>query len=326
MARTATTSATGPSSSPHAAAVTEATATLLWEACRRDPDPDAVRRALTGGADIGRAVSAAADHRVGPLLWRALDAAGALDALGSQRAVLGGMADAFRMEALLLLPRAVALAVRPLTDGGLEPLVFKGPAVAARYPAPGLRPMEDIDLLLPRRDHRRALAALGEAGWTVARAGGGDHYDTVAAARRGAVALSRTALRARAHVAAGDGARPGRAVGTPTAVVLRGDARLRVAAVRRAGGAGGARRQAPPRLRPADVDRRPGHDRRRRGGRWRPGRLGPRVRRGGRRPLRDRRRPRHSRWPDAPASSPRPNSSRCRHGAGGVGPSTACCR
>jgi hypothetical protein len=178
MALTATTSAGGPSPSPDAASVTEATARLLWEACRRDPDPAGVRRALTGGADIDQAVSAAAAHRIGPLLWRALDSADALDALGPQRAVLGGMADAFRMEALLLLPRAVALAVCPLTDAGLEPVVFKGPAVAARYPAPGLRPMEDIDLLLPSRDHRRALAALDRAGWKVVRAGGGDHYDT----------------------------------------------------------------------------------------------------------------------------------------------------
>ena len=91
------------------------------------------------------------------------------------------MADAFRMEAVLLIPRAVALAVRPLTDAGLEPVVFKGPAVAARYPEPGLRPMEDIDVLLPRREHQRALAALAGAGWRVVRAGGGDHYDTVLA-------------------------------------------------------------------------------------------------------------------------------------------------
>jgi len=83
------------------------------------------------------------------------------------------------MEALLLLPRAVALAVRPLTDAGLEPVVFKGPAVAARYPEPGLRPMDDIDLLLPQADHRHALDALGHAGWQVARPGGRDTNATV---------------------------------------------------------------------------------------------------------------------------------------------------
>src|SRR5580692_11564511 len=167
--------------SDDAGGVTEQTATLLWEACRRDPDPAGVRRALAGGADPAWAVRAASDQRIGALLWRALDAAGSLDVLGPDRATLGDMADAFRMEAVLLLPRAVALAVRPLTDVGLEPVIFKGPAVAARYPRPGLRPMEDIDLLLPRADHARALTALAASGWRVVRAAGGDQYDTVLA-------------------------------------------------------------------------------------------------------------------------------------------------
>lgn len=177
--------ATGPQQERHrapppgAVSVTEATAMLVWEACRREPDPAAFRRALTGGADIDRAVAASTDHRIAPLLWRAFGAADARAELGASRAPLCALADAFRMEALLLIPRAVALAVRPLTDAGLEPVVFKGPAVAARYPEPGLRPMEDIDLLLPRRDHLRALAALVAAGWRVARPGGGDYYDTV---------------------------------------------------------------------------------------------------------------------------------------------------
>jgi hypothetical protein len=159
-------------------AILEETSMLLWEACRRQPDPAAVRRALDCGADLDLAVSAATEHRIGPLLWRALASAEARDELGPLRPVLGGVADAYRMEALLLLPRSVALAIGPLTGAGLEPVVFKGPAVAARYPEPGLRPMEDIDLLLPRADHRRALDALAEAGWRVARAAGPDLYDT----------------------------------------------------------------------------------------------------------------------------------------------------
>jgi Uncharacterised nucleotidyltransferase len=156
----------------------EATASLLWEACRRCPDPAAVRRALTGGADVSWAVAAATEHRIAPLLWRALGEANALDALGQERAALGALADAFKMEALLLIPQAVARAVHPLTEAGLEPVVFKGPAVAARYPATGLRPMDDIDLLLPGSDHERALAALGAAGWRVVRPNGADRYDT----------------------------------------------------------------------------------------------------------------------------------------------------
>ena len=47
------------------------------------------------------------------------------------------LADSFRMEALLLIPRAVALAVRPLTDAGLEPVVFKGPPWRPATPSPG---------------------------------------------------------------------------------------------------------------------------------------------------------------------------------------------
>jgi hypothetical protein len=83
------------------------------------------------------------------------------------------------MESLLLVPQAVALAVQPLTGVGLEPVIFKGPVVADRYPEPGLRPMEDIDLLLPPEAHHDALAVLERAGWKIARPPGVGVYDTV---------------------------------------------------------------------------------------------------------------------------------------------------
>jgi hypothetical protein len=57
--------------------------------------------------------------------------------------------------------------------------VFKGPAVARRYPEPGLRPMGDIDLLLPAGEHEHALEVLLEAHWRVVRWGDAGHYDTV---------------------------------------------------------------------------------------------------------------------------------------------------
>jgi hypothetical protein len=112
-------------------------------------------------------------------LWRALAASDALAALGESRPALADVFEVYRMEALLLLPRAVAMAVQPLTGNGLEPVVLKGPALAARYPSPGLRPMEDIDLLLPASQHQPALRALHGAGWVTARAAGHDIYDTV---------------------------------------------------------------------------------------------------------------------------------------------------
>ena len=157
----------------------EQTARLLWEACRRKPNPVAIEKAIACGADVALASSAAEEHRIGPLLWRTLAAADSLGALGPARRTLQGVASANKMEALLLLPRSVALAVRPLTDAGLEPVILKGPVIADRYPEPGLRPMDDIDILLPPADHAAALSVLVRNGWNIARAGRRDLYDSV---------------------------------------------------------------------------------------------------------------------------------------------------
>lgn len=155
------------------------TASLLWEACRRFPDEGKIAMALSSGADTPTASRWAERHGIAPLLWRALNDTGSIGALGEAEPRLHSIAEVHRMEAHLLLPRAVSMALEPLTAGGLEPVVLKGPTLAARYPEPGLRPMSDIDVLLPARDHARALRLLDAAGWTVSRAAGRDRYDTV---------------------------------------------------------------------------------------------------------------------------------------------------
>ena len=155
------------------------TAELLWEACRRHPRPEVVRDAIGRGADLHVASKASIDHRIAPLLWRTLTSADAAESLGEGRATLRDVFEVYRMEALLLLPRAVSLAVRPLTEADFEPVVLKGPALASRYPEPGLRPMEDIDLLLPSEQHQDALRALAGAGWVVVRSAHRGDYDTV---------------------------------------------------------------------------------------------------------------------------------------------------
>jgi hypothetical protein len=66
-----------------------------------------------------------------------------------------------------------------MLDAGLQPVVFKGPALAGRYPEPGLRPMVDIDVILPAGEHDRGLAALCNGGWEIARLANRQHYDTV---------------------------------------------------------------------------------------------------------------------------------------------------
>jgi hypothetical protein len=161
-----------------AGSVVEPTARLLWEACRRHVEVEAVRRAVDDGAAMGVVVDRAARNRVLALLWRALDEAGRLEALGERRSEVTEIVGLQRFDELLLIPHALALALGPLAEAGLEPVVLKGPTLAERYPGPGLRPMEDIDLLLPEY-HGEAVRRLTAAGWRVARPEARDRYDTI---------------------------------------------------------------------------------------------------------------------------------------------------
>lgn len=62
-----------------------------------------------------------------------------------------------------LLTRALLSRIRELCDGPI--LVLKGPEVAARYPAPWLRPFLDVDILVSdERDAERRLRAAGFEG------------------------------------------------------------------------------------------------------------------------------------------------------------------
>jgi putative nucleotidyltransferase-like protein len=158
--------------------VSDATLWLLWEACRREPNVEAIREAASGDIQPSRLVDLALANRIAPLLWRALVTAGCESHLGDQRSRIEELANLYRLQAFLLHPQAVALAVGALTAAGLEPMVMKGPAVSRHYPEPGLRPMDDLDLLLPPESHSGALSALVGAGWTVSRPKSRDFYDT----------------------------------------------------------------------------------------------------------------------------------------------------
>ena len=156
-----------------------ATAGLLWTACHRHPQSAVVRRAIEDGADVGHAALLAVAHRTAALLWRSLELVGALDGLGEHRDRLRALLDVQRMQDTLLVPHALRLALSPLTDAGMEPVVLKGPAVARRYPDRGLRPFDDFDVLLPRRQHGPAVRVLEQAGWRVSRNPARSRYDTV---------------------------------------------------------------------------------------------------------------------------------------------------
>ena len=143
------------------------TARLLWDLARPTPDPEKVVAGLRAGADLERAAFAAIAHRVGPLAWRVLGSAEARGSLGRAHDHLQREADFRRAQAIMLLPFAVENITDALVSAGLEPLFYKGVALAERYGDPGLRPMDDIDVILPRHDHLAARTALLGHGWKV---------------------------------------------------------------------------------------------------------------------------------------------------------------
>src|SRR5919108_517512 len=135
---------------------------LLWAGASTAPD---VRRVAAAARDarLEYVLDVADRQRVGPLLLRSLGSAGVdLETLRSDAI---GRAQLWGAHAKLALPAAATAALQPLNEAGLRPLVLKGLALVDRYPAPGLRPMDDIDLLLPREVIRPAAKVLLGAGW-----------------------------------------------------------------------------------------------------------------------------------------------------------------
>src|SRR5690242_13298117 len=135
-------------------------AALVWAAAQPALDPARIQAAIDAGADTPRVAGIAIRQRIGPLLHRALTEAGRLGAAGDAEERLRAEADLRRLQSLVLLPEAARLAIGPLRAAGMTPLVFKGPSISLRYPSPALRPMDDVDLLVPPEQHGAALTAL----------------------------------------------------------------------------------------------------------------------------------------------------------------------
>jgi hypothetical protein len=150
----------------------------MWAAASPAVDGERVLAAIASGADVRRVTRVAVRQRIGPLLYRALQSIGRLDAAGDALPILRADHELRRLQALMLIPDAVRLSVEPLRAAGLTPVVLKGPSMSMRYPTPNLRPMDDLDLFLPRRDYDAGFAALRSAGWTaIDRIG--EHHDLI---------------------------------------------------------------------------------------------------------------------------------------------------
>jgi hypothetical protein len=161
--------------------VDAATASLLWAGCRPVPDSNEVRRALDTGADLSRAAELALIQRVAPLLWRALGTVGVSAERGDEEWAVAVSRDAGRCkaQALLVLPQLGPRVLEPLADAGLTPLVWKGGALVGRYPEPGLRPMDDVDLVLPPAQLDAGVATLVKAGWEVIPTRRSAHHEVI---------------------------------------------------------------------------------------------------------------------------------------------------
>ena len=141
-----------------------ATSALLWAACRPDPDVERCREAIDGGADLELAARLAVRHRVSGLLWRVVEPWADGEAAGWHLPVKDD-AMRCRAQAMLVMPRIGPELLEPLAAAGLRPLVLKGLSLAGLYPAPGLRPMDDVDLFLPSEERSEAVQVLRRVGW-----------------------------------------------------------------------------------------------------------------------------------------------------------------
>lgn len=130
---------------------------LLLRICAApDADHGAAFAALTA-EQWSALADMAAQRRTAPLLQRCMNRA--FGASGQPAALPPAVAAAIDAEtkwhALYGMRQAVGLVrlVQVLADAGLQPILLKGVALAYRdYPAPALRPLRDVDLLLGEAD------------------------------------------------------------------------------------------------------------------------------------------------------------------------------
>ena len=136
---------------------------LALECCRAKPNPEVLRRMASESLDWQAFEASAARHKVESLIFWSLERAGAgpVDVRRRLRIAFDRQTKRNLYFAAGLM-RALAL----LREAGVAAVPFKGPAVAwTLYEVPGLRPMSDLDLLIPEADARRSIEALLSGGY-----------------------------------------------------------------------------------------------------------------------------------------------------------------
>jgi hypothetical protein len=137
---------------------------LLLQACFLDaPDAIAAWTQWSGHVDPGQLDDDSS--RLLPMLYHALHKHGVSDPW------MGRLKNVYRQTWVdnTLRFHLAATVLRALHEAGIQTMLLKGPALALRYYGDlGLRPMEDVDILVPTHQGPAALDILKGLGWTPA--------------------------------------------------------------------------------------------------------------------------------------------------------------
>jgi hypothetical protein len=131
------------------------------------PDPDLDALAGLGEPEWNRLATLAAEHRLAPLLHARATDNETIGALAPGE-LLSRWSEAHRMSGLVALAQRADLltTVDLLADGGIASVALKGAFLAWHaYPAAALRPLRDLDLLVPAASVSDAWHLLREAGY-----------------------------------------------------------------------------------------------------------------------------------------------------------------
>lgn len=148
----------------------DTTEDVLLAASRVQLDPRQHNRflaAVQAGPDWDRVLRLAAAHGIGPLLFKHLGAGGADTVPPTVRESLRDITHATVRHSLLLTRELLRL-LRSFSRHGIHAIPYKGPTLAVlAYGGLGLRPFNDLDLLIRPCDFARASALLQEDGYQV---------------------------------------------------------------------------------------------------------------------------------------------------------------
>lgn len=121
--------------------------------------------ASIAAADWTALVQGADQHGLAPMLWWQIKQQGRDPAADPALAPLIGTAHHTAMSAVLF-DRALRQIERALREAGIATLWIKGAALASTvYPAPELRPMGDLDVLVPYEQREHALEIVQRSGY-----------------------------------------------------------------------------------------------------------------------------------------------------------------